>query len=214
MDFLIGILALIAGAGLCLAGLRIFFIMLPIWGFVAGFFMGGALVTAVFDDGFLATTFGIVVGLVFGVIFALISYFYWYFAVLLAFGYTGGVLAGALFSSLGVDADWLLFIIGLAGAALFVFAAVAFQLPALLVVANTALAGAAIAIGGLLLVINRVDRDEIGSGVVWEKINDNWFLWIVWLVAAAVGVGAQLTRNQETTLPEDRWTKAGPVSAA
>lgn len=210
MDFLLGLLALIVGVAVCVAGLRVFFIMLPIWGFVAGFFTGAALVTAIFGDGFLSTTLGIIVGLVFAVLFAVLSYLYWYFAVLLAFGYAGGILGASLFASFGVDSAWLLFVIAVITGALFILAAVAVQLPIVLVIVNTAMAGAAIAIAGLLLVLDQMDRKEIGTGALWQKINDNWFLWIVWIIASAIGVGVQLQAVQQANLPTDRWTRARP----
>ena len=129
MDILIGILAVIVGAALVVAGLRYFFLLLPIWGFVAGFFVGAALITAVFGDGFLSTTLGIVVGLVFGVLFALISYFYWYFTVILAAAAAGSVLGASIFGAIGIDSSWLIFIIGLAFGVLFAIGAMFLNLP-------------------------------------------------------------------------------------
>jgi hypothetical protein len=214
MDFLVGILGLIVGVGVCLMGLRLFFILLPIWGFVVGFFVGAAGVSAIFGDGFLATTLGIVIGLIVAVIFALISYLFWYFGVLLAAGTAGGVLGASLFAAIGVDSDWLLFIIGLIFAAVFVFGTLVLNLPVYLVIVNTAFAGSAIAIGGFLLLINEFDREDIGTGALWERINDNWFLWIVWLVGAGIGIAAQLMTMAQSALPPDKWTKAEPMPPA
>jgi hypothetical protein len=208
VDILIGLLAVIIGVAFCLAGLRYFFILLPIWGFVAGFIAGAALISAVFGDGFMATTLGLVIGFVFGLLFALVSYLFWYVAVVLAAGYTGFVLGTALLASFGADSEWVLFIIGFAVGALFALATIVLRLPVYLVVVNTALSGAAVAIGGVLLLFNQFDREEIGTGVLWQQIEDNWFLWIVWIVVAAIGIGAQLRMMQEAlTLPEERWTK-------
>jgi hypothetical protein len=208
VDILIGILALITGAAFCVAGLRFFFILLPIWGFIAGFFTGASLISAVFGDGFLSTTLGIVIGLVFGLLFALISYLYWYISVILAAAYVGFVFAAALFATFGVDTEWVLFLVGLALAVLFGIGAYMIQLPFYLIIASTALAGAAIAIGGFMLVFDQIDRSDIGEGIVWEKIGDNLWLWIIWVFAGALGIGAQLMSVSETNLPDDRWTKA------
>jgi hypothetical protein len=51
-DILVGIIALAVGAAVCFAGLRLWFALLPLWGFVAGFFAGATAVTAIFGDGF------------------------------------------------------------------------------------------------------------------------------------------------------------------
>jgi hypothetical protein len=213
MDVLVGLIGLVVGATLCLSGLRLFFILLPIWGFIAGVLIGAAGVTAVLGDGFLATTLGLVIGLIVGIVFAAISYLYWYVGVLLSAGVAGAVLGAAVFASFGVDSGWLLFIVGVITGGLFVAGAFIINYPMYLVIVNTALAGAAVAIGGLLLVINSVDRSEIGTGAIWEKISDNWFLWLIWIVASAVGIIAQLRMVASVKLPEDRWTRAQPPAA-
>ena len=205
MDFLLGIIGIIAGVGLAMAGLRYFFLLLPIWGFIAGFIAGGALIAAVFGDGFLATTLGIVVGLAFGILFALISYFYWYFTVILAAATTGGVFGASIFGAIGISSNWLLFFIGLAFGILFAFGAMVLNLPVYLVVVNTALAGAAVAIGGFLMVINKFDREDIGTGDLWRRIDEHWYLWVIWVVLAVVGMMSQLGARSTAKLPEERW---------
>lgn len=167
MDILLGILAVIIGAAVCLIGLRLFFLLLPIWGFVVGFLGGAALVTWLFGDGFLSTTLGIVVGIVLGIVGALISYFFWYFGVILA--------------------------------------ALIFNFPIYLVIVNTALAGATVVVGGVLLIFNKIDRADIGTTATWQHIHDHWLLWAV---IAAIGIGSQLTMVQNATLPDEKWTRA------
>lgn len=212
MDIVLGILALIAGIAVCLMGLRLFFFMLPILGFVAGFLGGAALVTALLGDRFLATVLGIIVGLVLGLIFSAVSWLYWYIGVVLAAGSAGGALGAVLFAAFGVDNGWVLFFVAVIVGALFILAAMVSAYPIYLVAITTALQGAALAIGGLLLVIDRIDRDEFASNAVWQRINDNWILWILWIVGAFIGLAAQLQFASAVTLPNDRWTKA-PSSA-
>ena len=209
MDILIGILAVIVGAALVVAGLRYFFLLLPIWGFVAGLIVGAALITAVFGDGFLSTTLGIVVGLVFGVLFALISYFYWYFTVILAAAAAGSVLGASILGAIGVDSSWLIFIIGLAFGVLFAIGAMFLNLPVYLVIVNTALAGAALVIGGVLMVFDQFDREELGTGDLWRKIDDHWYLWLIWIAIGVVGMMIQMTARAIVTLPEERWQPIG-----
>lgn len=208
MDFLIGILALILGLAVCLSGLRYFFIMLPVWGFIAGFFAGAAVVAAIAGDGFLATTLGVVIGVIAGIGFSLISYLYWYFGVILAAGYGGGLLGASFFAALGVSTGWVLFLLGLIVGVIFAWGALSLAYPVYLVVFSTALAGSAIAIGGLLLMLGKFDRNEIGTSALWAKISDHWVLWLLWALLAAIGVGAQLVKMAAATvLPDDRWTR-------
>ncbi len=211
MDIVLGILAVAAGLALCFSGLRVFFVILPIAGFVVGFFAGAGVTSWLFGDGFLSTALGIVIGLVLGLIFSALSYLYWYIGVILAAGGTGAVLGAGLFAAFGVSSGWLLFIFGLIGAILFAFAAIALAYPVYLVIFATALQGAVLVIGGVLLVFNRVDRHELIAQQAWERINDNWFLWIVWIVVAAVGIGSQLQATRDQVLPANKWEKAQPA---
>ena len=213
MDVLVGLIGLVIGVAVGFAGLRLFFVLLPIWGFVVGFLAGAAVVTAIFGDGFLSTTLGIVIGLIVGVVFAFLSYLYWYVGVLLAAGASGWIFGSSLFAAIGIDTDWVLWIIGLLFAVIFVIAALVLNLPVYIVIVSTAMSGAGIAIGGILLVFNKIDRSEIGTGATWERIHDNWWLWLIWLVAAAVGVGAQLTTKTNDAAEMERWARAQPGSA-
>ena len=95
-DFLIGLLLLVVGAAFCFVGYRFFRILIAIWGFFAGFNLGTAAMTALFNNAFLGTTTGIVLGLVIGVVFALLAYFFYYFAVVLLGATAGYDLAAAL----------------------------------------------------------------------------------------------------------------------
>lgn len=208
MDILLGILAVIVGAAVCLVGLRLFFWLLPIWGFVVGFLGGAALVTWLAGDGFLATTLGIVVGIVLGIVGALVSYLFWYFGVILAAGSAGALLGSTLFAAIGVKSAVALFILGLIFSVVFVLAALVFNFPIYLVIVNTALAGATVVVGGILLIFNRIDRADIGTTATWQHIHDHWTLWLLWAIIAAIGIGAQLTMVQNATLPEEKWTRA------
>jgi hypothetical protein len=213
MDVLVGLIGLVVGVAVCVAGLRLFIVLLPIWGGVVGFFVGAAGVTAIFGDGFLSTTLGIVVGLIVGVIFAFFSYLYWYVGVLLAAGASGWIFGESLFAAIGVNTDWVLWIIGLLFASVFVAAALVLNLPVYVVIVSTALSGAGIAIGGILLVFNKIDRADIGTGATWERIHDHWWLWLIWLVAAGVGIGAQIGTKTNDAAELDRWARAQPGSA-
>jgi hypothetical protein len=205
MDILLGILAIVVGTAVCLAGLRLFVLLLPVWGFVVGFLGGAALVTALAGDGFLSTTLGIVVGIVVGIAGAILAYLFWYVGVILAAGSAGSLLGATLFAAIGVKSTWALFIIGVIIAALFILAAFIIQLPIYLVIVNTALAGATVVVGGLLLIFNKIDRADIGTTAAWQQIHHHWLLWLLWAVIAAIGIGSQLTAVEQATLPDERW---------
>lgn len=209
MDILVGLIAIVGGLAIMFAGLPYFYLLLPVWGFIVGFVTGAAATTAIFGDSFLATGLSWIIGFVVAIGFALLSYLYWYFGVIATAGLAGGLLGASLFAAIGVDRAWVLFIIGVIVGIAFALAALVLDLPVYMVIVNTALAGAAFVIGGVLLLFNKIDRDELGTAALWHQINDKWYLWIVWVVAAAIGMGVQLTRRAvvQAILPDERWVR-------
>jgi hypothetical protein len=206
-DFLVGLLAAVLGAGVCFLGLRVWFFMLPIWGFVAGFFLGAAIVTGFFGDGFLSTVSGWVLGLIVGLGFALLSYLIWYVGAIIAAGSVGAVAGGGLANIFGVDSDWAIFIFAVIGGAVFALAALMLALPIYVVIASTAFAGATALVTGAMLVFNSIDLEQLEYGSAWAMIEESWFWLIAWIVVAAAGMMFQLRMVTEALLPEERWVR-------
>ena len=208
MDILAGLFALLMGAAVCFAGLRVFLIMLPIWGFFAGFFVGAAGVDWLFGDGFLSTVTGWIVGAVVGIGFALASYLFWYLGVLIASASFGGLVGSALANAFSIDSEWVIFFFALAGAILFVILTIVIQLPIYLVIVNSAFLGAVAIIAGVLLVFNQIDAEELGFGATWAFIEESWFWILAWVVVAALGIGSQLQWINKIALPAEKWVRA------
>lgn len=211
VDILIGILIGVVGLSLAFSGLRVFFAMLPLIGMVAGFFAGATLITNWLGDGFLATMTGWLVGLVFGVLFALVSYLWWYAGALLAAGASGALLLSGIFSMFGMNNGILLTSIAIAGAIIFIVVALVLNLPIYVVLVNTAVVGAHMVVGGLLLILNRVDVEDFDWGVARAIVHDSWFWWLIMVAVAAAGIVAQLQIINRIKLPDDRWSKVEPA---
>src|SRR5688500_18336047 len=111
MDLLVGIILIALGGFLALAGLRVFFIALPIMGFIVGMAGGLALMDHVFDNAFLSTTTGIIVGIVLGIVGAVISYLFWYAAIILGAAFIGARLGTGLMNAFNVDSQWVILIV-------------------------------------------------------------------------------------------------------
>jgi len=211
MDFLIGIIAIVCGLAICFAGLRLWFILLPIFGFLIGFSLAATAVASLWDDHvFLAGTSAVIAGLITGIIFALIAYFWWYFGVILAAGFVGASLASGFGQAINIDADWLLFLFALVGGILFVAAAFLLALPVFIVIVNSAIGGGVIIISGLLLIFNRINYEDLGYGTAWAAISDSWWWIVVLIVLAAAGIFIQMMSMAQTVLPEEKWTQASP----
>lgn len=196
----------VLGLLLTFAGLRLFFAALPILGFILGFFIGAAGVTAIFGDGIFSTVTSWVVGLVVGIFLGAIAYFWWYIGALISAGSTGALLGTSIVRAFGSNAQWLLAIFAIIGFVLGFIIAVILALPIYIVLFDTAFAGATVVIVGVLLIINKVDRGEIGQGTAVAIINESWWWLIPWIVLVVVGVGSQLSNLKTIILPEDKWT--------
>jgi hypothetical protein len=215
MDVLVGIIMIVLGAFLALAGLRVFFIALPILGFIVGMAGGLALMDHIFDNSFLSTTTGIIVGIIFGIVCAVLSYLFWYVAIVLGAAYIGATLGAGLMDAFNVDTQWVILIVAVIGAIILGLLTVLLDLPIYWVIVNTAFVGATLVIGGILLSLDRIDRPDLSYGTIWAAIDESWFWVIAWIVVAAVGIGAQLAMitqavtSQFTT--QEKWTKLEPA---
>lgn len=209
-DLLVGLLLIVIGLVICMAGLRVFILALPLLGFVTGFYIGAAGVRTVLGDGFLSSATGVIIGLIVGVVGAGLSYLFWYAGALLAAGSSGALAGSGLLGLFGVDSGWGLAIAAAIGAIVAVVVAWLIALPVYIVIVNTAFAGAAGAIAGALLVFDRIDRVDLGYGAGWAVTNESWWWLFAWLILATAGVGAQLQSIAAVQLPAQRWAYGQP----
>ena len=208
MDIILGIFLLILGISVAFIGIQLFFFMLPIIGLVAGFYVGAELVAAVAGDGFLATAAGWIVGIVVGLLFAAIARYWWYAGVIISSGVVGAVLLSGIAYAFGADSGFALFIFGLVGSVLFVFVTLTLNLPVYMVIWNTALSGAAIAVSGAMLVFNQIEREDLEYGAAVAAIEESWVWVLIMIAVAVVGVVRQLRLKEEIRLPAYRWAPA------
>ncbi|MGD9710469.1 MAG: DUF4203 domain-containing protein [Thermomicrobiales bacterium] len=207
MDILVGLLMVLIGGGLVLAGLRVFMLLLPVLGFMAGMSLGLALMFWAFDEGILSTAAGVVVGILIGIVFAVLSYLFWYVAVIMGGATIGASLGAGLMNLFDVNTNWVIAAAAIVGGILFALLTMVLDLPVYWVVVVTAFNGAAWVIGGALLIFDRIERSELGYGVVWSAIDESFFWLIAWAVVAAIGIGAQLSSLARVVLPDDPWTR-------
>ncbi len=206
MDFLIGALVLLIGAAFCFAGYRFFRILIAIWGFFAGFNLGTAAMTALFNNAFLGTTTGIVLGLVIGVVFALLAYFFYYFAVVLLGATAGYDLGSGFIGAIGLNnPGFIAVIVGVALAVVFALVILLFNLPKLLIMVFTALGGAVAMLAGLLILLGQAKVAYLQYGDAVALVRASWFWSIIAIALAVVGFLVQWRTMQEYTL---EWTES------
>lgn len=208
MDTLIlGLGAIIVGAVVAAYGARGFFLLLPLWGFVAGFLVGAQMVAALLGEGLLATLTGWVLGFVVGAGFALVAGFWWWAAVVILSATVGYVVGSGLLVAAGVDAGAITVAAGLALGALFAVGAIVLDVPTLLVAALTALGGMAWVVGGAYLLLRQISIEQFGDGPLGALEGRPLALvgWAVLAIAAFAFQAIDLRRNRSEALDRAGW---------
>ena len=215
MEILIGIILALIGLAVCFFGLRFWFILLPVFGGITGFFVGARIIQDFFGTGFLSTATSWIVGIVIGLAFALLSYFIWYAGAIIMAGAVGASLFSGILHALFSN-PWgvVLFIVALIGAVIFAVGALVLNLPVYIVIVNSALAGASLAVAGLLTIFGTIQVLELANGATLAVVNEtrlgnaSWLWVLVWIVLAAAGLFYQLRSVAEIQLPEEKWVPA------
>lgn len=195
---LIALFALILGALFTFWGYRIFLVMLPVWGFFAGFWLGAQTTMLLFGDGFLATTTGWVVGFVAGLVFALLSYLFYLFGVALVAAAAGAALVSGFLGIFGLDSGIIVVIFSLLGALVLAAVTIIFNLQKVVIIIITAIGGANALLLAVLLLLGRVSIAGVsGAGsAIRPVIQDSWFWAIAWIALTIAGFAFQLRTNR------------------
>src|SRR6476646_126429 len=110
---LASLLIILLGLGLCFGGYRFFTILLPIWGFFAGFQFGATIFTNLFGQGFLSTVISWVIGLLVGIFAAVLAYLFYAGAVVLLAALVGYELGVGIITWIGFKPGFVPFLVGL-----------------------------------------------------------------------------------------------------
>jgi hypothetical protein len=199
------ILALIIGILALAAGYRLFLLLLPIWGFFAGFAMGAHATALLFGTGFLATVSSWIIGFVAGLIFAILSYMIYIVGVALLSAAFGYFLAAGLVL-LFLEPGLIVTLAGLAGAVVMAFVVLAFNIQKPVLEFITSFGGATAVLTGVLLLLGRISFESLGENPVRLVLQDSIFWLIAWLVLGFVGFGYQIYSNRTFVIepPENR----------
>jgi hypothetical protein len=187
-DVIFGLLLIVAGALFCFFGYLAFRIIIPIWGAFVGFGLGAGLIAAATDEGFLRTGLAWIVALGLALLFAVLAYLFYWVAVVIAMGSIGFALGASLMAALGVDWNWLIVLVGVAVGALLALFAIAADLPMILLVVLSALAGASAVTTGVMVLVGTIGTDEFTEEAVTARASDDWWWYALYLGLAIVGV--------------------------
>jgi hypothetical protein len=190
-DILLGILAIVAGGVMLFAGQFVLRLVLPIWGFFAGFAFGAGLFAQLADESFLGTALGWVSGLVFAVIFAVLAYLYYAVAVILAMAAFGFAIGSGLVVALGLDWNWVAVLVGVAVGAIFGVVSVVGNMPMVVLAVASSLAGAVSVVAGLMLLVGSLNSADFTEGSFSSALDAGWGWYVLLVVLAVIGFVAQ-----------------------
>jgi hypothetical protein len=191
------IIALLFATALIFGGYRFFLFLLPIWGFFFGFGIGAQAVQALFSDGLFATVTSWVVGFVVAIIFALASYFFYAAAIAVIAGTLGYMLGVGIMDLFGLSGLSLItFIVAIILAVAMIVVTFRFNLQKYVIIAATAIGGAALAIGTIMMGVSGVSLIQLFEHPVRLLWETSPFMAIVFALLAIGGIVVQIRANR------------------
>ena len=213
-DILLGILAILAGGAMLFAGQFVLRLVLPIWGFFAGFAFGAGLFAGLADERFLGSVLGWISGFVFALIFALLAYFFYAVAVVLAMATFGYLIGAGLVVALGIDWNWVAVVVGVAIGAALGLLAVFGNMPMIVLAVLSSIAGAISVVGGLMLLFGSLNSADFTEGSFSSAVDAGWGWYLLLVVLALIGLIAQ-TRQRivvRRTINEAWYARSGDLA--
>ena len=205
----LGVLAIVAGVVFCFRGYGALRVIIPIWAAFAGFYLGAGLVANNDDGVLLSSPTGWIVGLVVGLLFAALAYAYYAVAVVISMAAAGFTLGSSAVIALGLSWNWVVVLAGVAVGVALAALAIITDLPMVLLVVVSAIAGASAIIFGVLMVSGALVSDRIDSAEVSAQLTDRWWLYIVYVVLAAIGIVSQMRAAHAHGSVRDGWPVQG-----
>lgn len=184
-----GILALVIGLLVAVAGYRALRAMIALLGAVLGLGIGAAAAGGLPPEGTSHTIVTWVVAIVAALLCGWLAYAFYRVAVLLGLAAIGFSIGAGATVALGVRGDWVAWLAGAALAVVLVVIGLVADLPAVLLIVLTGLAGANLAVTGVMLLTGVAHLAGTAAG---QPAAAGWWWGVAALVLALVAIGVQL----------------------
>ncbi len=194
-DIVLGVLAILAGSAMLVAGQFVLRLVIPIWAFFAGFAFGAGIVAAFADEHFLGTVLGWALGLLFAVIFALLAYMFYWLGVVITMGAAGYAIGSGIILAFGFDWDWVAASVGLALGIAFGLVSAFANVPMIVLVVIGSVAGAVGVTGGLMLLVGSLNSSDFTEGDFTNRVSDSFGWALLVLVLAIGGIAVQVRQR-------------------
>ena len=185
-----GILAVIVGLLVAFVGYRALRTMIALLGALTGLGVGAAIGAGFPLEGTLGTVVTWIVAVLVALLFGWLAYAFYQVAVLLGLASIGFSIGAGLMVALGFRGEWLVWLVGALVAVVLVVIGLVGDLPAVLLIVLTGLAGANLAVTGVMMLAGVVDLNYLHAGADHAAVG--WWWGVAGLVLAAVAIASQL----------------------
>ncbi|MCP4362587.1 MAG: DUF4203 domain-containing protein [Chloroflexi bacterium] len=204
VSILVALVILLIGAVFCFGGFRFFRLLLPIFGFIVGFWVGEGIIAAVFDYTSTMVIVGWIVGLITGLVLAGLSYFLFTVGIVILGALFGFWLTSVVVTAVGLSNTLLVLLLSVAGAILFALLIRRANLQALLVMGITAVYGATMFITGFAMLLGVVTVEQFRSNLfVGREVISSSLLWLLlWVILLLIGFLMQYRSASDAELAQ------------
>jgi hypothetical protein len=211
----VGIIAVLIGALLCFRGYVTMRLIISLFGAFVGFLLGAGLVAGVTDSGFGQLAMSWLVGIVGAVIFGVLAYFSYQVAVVIGLAGIGFTIGTSVMAAVGVGSQMATIAVGLVAGALLAVIAVATDLPAVILVVLTALAGASVTVAGVMVIAGAIGLNRLTVDGVSAEMSGGWWWYVLYGGLALLGIVAQLRAlSGGPRSMRQQWGSSVPAGAA
>jgi hypothetical protein len=207
-----GIIAVLIGALLCFRGYVTMRVIISLFGAFVGFLLGTGLVAGVTDSGFGQLALSWLVGIVGAVLFGVLAYFSYQIAVVIGMAGIGFAIGTTVMAAVGVGSQVAIVVVGLLAGALLAVIAIATDLPAVILVVLTALAGASVTVAGVMLIAGTIGINRLTAEGVGAEMSRGWWWYVLYGGLALLGIIAQLRSRGSRTMRQ-QWGSQVPAGA-
>lgn len=192
------VIALLFGALVAFGGYRLFLVLLPIWGFVFGFVLGGQTIQALLGTSLFADATALVVGFVVGLVFAVLSYLFYLAAVaIIAFSLGYGATVGLW--TLIIPSPRFEFIVWLVAVIVGVVLAVVtlrFNIQKYVIIVGTGIGGAALIAVTLVGGVGGASLANALNAPLSSLLSGHWLVTLIFFAVAILGIAFQYQANR------------------
>jgi hypothetical protein len=193
-----GLIALLFGLAVVFYGYRMFIVLLPIWGFFFGFFLGAQTIQFLFDDpALLGTVTSWIVGFFTGAIFAILSYLFYFIAVGIVSFSLGYAATVGILEWIGMDAGFLIWLIAVVVGIAIALVVYYFNIQKYAIIVATALGGTGVITYILLALIYGIVPLKLFENPVQTALDESFWWLLFFIVIAGFGIVAQIQQNRE-----------------